>query len=129
MRRDGWSDPAREGGSEYEQIGASGHSGCRDRERPLTRAGWIDIQAPISVLWVVRRESIASIGSRSEESAAVALARLDNCAVPRRSRIAAWWLTMTREVPSRRESVEKEVHKLEEVWLSSAKSVGYAGRL
>ena len=42
----------------------------------------------------------------------------------RPSRIAAWWSTMTRGVPSSRESVRTEVHTLEVMWLSSA---DYAG--
>ena len=91
-----------------------------NRDKPLTRIGWIDIQAPVSVLLVVNQESNTSVGLMREDSSTAALTRLDAWAGPCTSGIAIWWSTMTRDVPSRRESARTEVHILEVVWFSLA---------
>jgi len=72
------------------------------------------------VLWASR----TSIGTRREASAVAELARLADWAAVRPLHIAAWWLPMTRDVPSSRESVRTDVHTLDVVWLSSADLVG-----
>ena len=84
----------------------------------------MEIQAPVSVLWVVCRDLNASIGIRREESVVVALACLEDYAAPRPLIIATWWSAMTKEVPLRRESVSTEVHTLDVVWFSLANLVG-----
>ena len=91
-----------------------------DRDMPLTKVGWMDIQVPVSVLRVDWQVLKGIIRAMRVNMLAVALACLEAWAALLPSRIAFWWLVMASGVPSRRDLVRTAVHTLKVVWLSLA---------
>jgi len=86
--------------------------------------GWIEIQAPVSVLRVVLWAAKGDIGVVRERRSAAALAFLETWAAFLPSRMAFWWSSIVRRVPSMREPVSKTVNTLEVVRLPVADSIG-----